>query len=226
LHVHDAGPASKAGLEPGTDYIVGTADTIFQNADEFYAHISSKMGTPVPLFVYSTKTDKVRIVQVIPSASWGGAGTLGCDIAYGYLHRIPAGPTHPVASQEASVVDASTETLTAAQVPAVTQTETPTQPSTSPSTSPSPAQTVPVPSVVPALPDPRPVPVLAEPAPSTPLATPEKKSNFEQEKRITRPEVSTPTASNLSSPQHANIYSYPSTPVYINQMVNQMQQLE
>lgn len=34
-------------------------------------------------------SDNVREVTLTPNSSWGGDGCLGCDIGYGYLHRIP-----------------------------------------------------------------------------------------------------------------------------------------
>ncbi len=33
--------------------------------------------------------DAVREVLLTPNSAWGGEGSLGCGIGYGYLHRIP-----------------------------------------------------------------------------------------------------------------------------------------
>lgn len=33
--------------------------------------------------------DKCREVVIIPNTKWGGEGSLGCGIGFGYLHRIP-----------------------------------------------------------------------------------------------------------------------------------------
>ena len=33
--------------------------------------------------------DNVREVLLTPNSNWGGSGTLGCGLGYGYLHRIP-----------------------------------------------------------------------------------------------------------------------------------------
>ena len=32
-----------------------------------------------------------REVSITPNGAWGGEGSLGCGIGYGYLHRIPIG---------------------------------------------------------------------------------------------------------------------------------------
>ena len=39
--------------------------------------------------MYNLDTDKCREVTVTPDDKWGGEGSLGCGIGYGYLHRIP-----------------------------------------------------------------------------------------------------------------------------------------
>ncbi len=41
------------------------------------------------LFVYNFELDNVREVLLTPNFGWGGEGSLGCGIGYGYLHRIP-----------------------------------------------------------------------------------------------------------------------------------------
>lgn len=75
------------------------------------------MGKPLRLYVYSSIMDVVREVRkyimvilkkadgflnstpnhyqkniqvlLLPSNAWGGTGSIGCDIGYGYLHKIP-----------------------------------------------------------------------------------------------------------------------------------------
>ena len=44
---------------------------------------------PLKLYVYNIEVDSVREVTLTPNSSWGGEGCLGCNIGYGYLHRIP-----------------------------------------------------------------------------------------------------------------------------------------
>jgi hypothetical protein len=42
--------------------------------------------------VYNSESDSCREVTVTPNAAWGGEGSLGCGVGYGYLHRIPTQP--------------------------------------------------------------------------------------------------------------------------------------
>ena len=58
--------------------------------DDLYNLIASYEGKPLKLFVYNVESDNCREVTIIPNSNWGGSGSLGCDIGYGYLHRIPA----------------------------------------------------------------------------------------------------------------------------------------
>jgi len=89
LDVHEKGPAAEAGFEAFTDYIVGTPDQIFNDSEDLYTLIRNSIDKSVPLYVYSSKTNRVRLVNIVPSPTWGGNGCLGCDVGYGYLHRIP-----------------------------------------------------------------------------------------------------------------------------------------
>jgi hypothetical protein len=85
--VYENSPAEKAGLVAHTDYIVGTPDVLFSDEDDLYMLL--RQATTVPLYVYSTVSDDIRIVNVSPNANWGGNGILGCELGYGLLHRIP-----------------------------------------------------------------------------------------------------------------------------------------
>ena len=42
----------------------------------------------VTRYVYNTETDHCREVSITPNGAWGGDGSLGCGIGYGYLHRL------------------------------------------------------------------------------------------------------------------------------------------
>ncbi|XP_009951853.1 PREDICTED: Golgi reassembly-stacking protein 1 [Leptosomus discolor] len=88
LDVELASPAALAGLQPYTDYIVGS-DQILQESEDFFSLIESHEGKPLKLMVYNTEADSIREVVVTPNGAWGGEGSLGCGIGYGYLHRIP-----------------------------------------------------------------------------------------------------------------------------------------
>jgi len=89
LDVYVDSPASQATLCSRTDYIIGTPDHIFTDAEDFFNLVNANMQRSIKLYVYSTTTEDVRIVSIVPNKDWGGSGSLGCDIGYGYLHRIP-----------------------------------------------------------------------------------------------------------------------------------------
>lgn len=88
LDVHPGSPAAAAQFRPYSDYIIG-ADTLLKESEDLYAVIESHEGKPLKLYVYNTDSDTCREVTIIPNRSWGGEGSLGCDIGFGYLHRIP-----------------------------------------------------------------------------------------------------------------------------------------
>ncbi|KRX36779.1 WD40 repeat-containing protein SMU1 [Trichinella murrelli] len=88
LDVQHNSPAAIAGLRSNSDYILGS-DSVLNNADDFFSLVEANEGKPLKLYVYNVETDAVREVTLIPNVAWGGVGSLGCDIGYGYLHRIP-----------------------------------------------------------------------------------------------------------------------------------------
>ncbi|CAG4981074.1 unnamed protein product [Parnassius apollo] len=88
LEVHPSSPAEIAGLKPFTDYIIG-ADSIMHESEDLFTLIEAHEGRALKLFVYNTSDDTCREVHITPNHNWGGQGSLGCGIGYGYLHRIP-----------------------------------------------------------------------------------------------------------------------------------------
>ncbi|XP_069331657.1 Golgi reassembly-stacking protein 1 isoform X4 [Eulemur rufifrons] len=90
-NVEPCSPAALAGLQPYTDYVIG-ADQLLQESEDFFTLIESHEGRPLKLMIYNTETDSCREVTLTPNAAWGGDGSLGCGIGYGYLHRIPTRP--------------------------------------------------------------------------------------------------------------------------------------
>lgn len=88
LDVEVSSPAALAGLQPHIDYIIG-ADQVLQDSEDFFSLIEAHEGKALKLMVYNTQTDSCRDVVVTPNGAWGGEGSLGCGIGYGYLHRIP-----------------------------------------------------------------------------------------------------------------------------------------
>ncbi|KAJ8337208.1 hypothetical protein SKAU_G00384280 [Synaphobranchus kaupii] len=97
LDVDPTSPAAIAGLQAHTDFIVG-ADQVLQDSEDFFSLIEAYEGKALKLLVYNTETDQCRDVMVTPNGAWGGDGSLGCGIGYGYLHRIPNRPVTPKTS--------------------------------------------------------------------------------------------------------------------------------
>ncbi|CAG5106353.1 Oidioi.mRNA.OKI2018_I69.chr1.g2805.t1.cds [Oikopleura dioica] len=88
LEVESNSPAYLAGLRPFTDYVIG-ADSILSEQEDLFTLIESNEGKPLKLYVYNSETDASREVILTPNSGWGGDGSIGCGIGYGYLHRIP-----------------------------------------------------------------------------------------------------------------------------------------
>lgn len=112
LDVEENSPAALAGLIAHDDFIVG-ADQVLQDSEDFFSLIEASEGKPLKLLVYNMQTEQCREVVVTPNGAWGGEGSLGCGIGYGYLHRIPTAPVQPNDVQPA--VTASSDELDAAQ---------------------------------------------------------------------------------------------------------------
>lgn len=88
LEVHPSSPAEAAGLRSFTDYIIG-ADSVLHESEDLFSLIESHEDRPLKLYVYNTDDDSCRDVTIKPNSKWGGEGSLGAGIGYGYLHRIP-----------------------------------------------------------------------------------------------------------------------------------------
>lgn len=88
LDVNPNSPASLAGFRPYTDYIIG-ADSVLHESEDLFTLIEAHEGKPLKLYMYNSETDSCREVSITPNSAWGGEGSLGCGIGYGYLHRIP-----------------------------------------------------------------------------------------------------------------------------------------
>lgn len=99
LDVEKNSPAALAGLIAYDDFIVG-ADQVLQDSEDFFSLIEANEGKHLKLLVYNTQMDQCREVVVTPNGAWGGDGSLGCGIGYGYLHRIPTRPIQPKSLNE------------------------------------------------------------------------------------------------------------------------------
>ncbi|CAH8864745.1 unnamed protein product [Trichobilharzia szidati] len=95
LDVEPKSPAEMAGLKPYTDYIIG-ANSVLNSRDDFFDLIDASDGHVIQLYVYNSESDSCREIHLKPDSNWGGNGLLGCDIGYGYLHRIPTTGAPPV----------------------------------------------------------------------------------------------------------------------------------
>lgn len=88
LDVQPNSPASLAGLRSNSDYIIGS-DSHLTEPEDLFTLIESSENKQLKLYVYNFDLDTVREVLLTPNSAWGGEGSLGCGIGYGYLHRIP-----------------------------------------------------------------------------------------------------------------------------------------
>lgn len=86
--IHPSSPAEAAGLRPFSDYIIG-ADSIMHESEDLFTLIEAHESRSLKLYVYNANDDTCREIHIIPNHAWGGEGSLGCGIGYGYLHRIP-----------------------------------------------------------------------------------------------------------------------------------------
>jgi hypothetical protein len=126
LDVHPRSPAENAGLRAYSDYIIG-ADSILHESEDLFSLIEAHEGRPLKLYVYNTETDHCREVTITPNGAWGGDGSLGCGIGYGYLHRIPLGDMYaPPPGGDA--MGAPTATVTTPDIAETGKEASPTEP--------------------------------------------------------------------------------------------------
>lgn len=125
LEVHPSSPAELAGLRPFTDYIIG-ADSILHESEDLFTLIEAHASRPLKLYVYNTKDDSCREVTITPNNTWGGEGSLGCGIGYGYLHRIPVRNVleQKPANSYTNILKTGIQTQPATAITTVTVTET------------------------------------------------------------------------------------------------------
>lgn len=90
LEVHPSSPAETAGLRSFSDYIIG-ADSILHESEDLFTLIETHENKQLKLYVYNCDEDLCREVVITPNSKWGGEGSLGAGIGFGYLHRIPIG---------------------------------------------------------------------------------------------------------------------------------------
>ena len=100
------GPAQAAGLIPDEDYIIGCQDGLLATGgNELLADvIRSRTNQSLVLYIYNKVSDSVRPVTV----NIGPDGRLGCNIGYGFLHRIPATKTFEQTNIDTSTTHTTT----------------------------------------------------------------------------------------------------------------------
>jgi len=89
LEVHSNSPAQKAGLQPGSDYLLGTAEIAFKGYEHLDYFLDNFDNKTTNLFVFNSQTYRVREIAITPNRNWGGQGSLGCNLGIGILHRLP-----------------------------------------------------------------------------------------------------------------------------------------
>ncbi|CAH0558029.1 unnamed protein product [Brassicogethes aeneus] len=113
LEVIPNSPADLAGLKAFSDYIIG-ADSILHEAEDLFNLLENHEGVSLKLYVYNSDIDSCREVSITPNSQWGGEGSVGCGIGYGYLHRIPVrnpNVNKPVANTVLTTIPNSSSTV-------------------------------------------------------------------------------------------------------------------
>ena len=89
LDVQQGSPAALAGLIKEKDFMLGTTTQNFSDTAILATVLEDHIDQVVEIYVYNSETDVVRVVALMPTCSWGGAGLLGAEVGTGYLHRLP-----------------------------------------------------------------------------------------------------------------------------------------
>ncbi|KAL4160698.1 hypothetical protein PRNP1_001260 [Phytophthora ramorum] len=90
LDVAESSPAERAGLRADVDYLLGTPERVFTDAEDLHDEILDALDGSFQCYVYNSLEDQVRIVSIVPTERWGGDGVLGAEVGHGYLHRLPS----------------------------------------------------------------------------------------------------------------------------------------
>jgi len=91
--VHPNSPTMLAGLQPETDYILGTPQYLYTDLNELakFIEMTQEKETikSLEIYIYSSQTNTVRSTLLMPNKNWGGQGYLGCEFALGILNQLP-----------------------------------------------------------------------------------------------------------------------------------------
>jgi len=96
LEVYANSPAQIAGLQPGSDYLLGTAEIAFKGYEHLDYFLEKFENKTTSMFVFNSQTYRVREILVTPNSKWGGQGSLGCNLGLGLLHRLPLHSKSPL----------------------------------------------------------------------------------------------------------------------------------
>ena len=122
MKVFENSPAATAGLIELQDYILGTDDITIPTVDYLSKAIANK--DKVTLFVFNSVKKQVRKVPIEINPNWGGEGSLGCDIADGYMHKMTeadqyqSNPDTTIPTEE-EVIDGTPEKIQEEKIPLV-----------------------------------------------------------------------------------------------------------
>lgn len=111
LDVFDNSPAYRAGLISFEDYIVGTPDLLFNDAEDFSTLVQSNLDREIQLYVYNAATDTIRIVRPPRLASRRQHSRLLTDRASRSASRRP----RPGEERAASAATSATATFIASR---------------------------------------------------------------------------------------------------------------
>lgn len=83
LKVQDNSPGQASGLEAFFDFILAINDTrLDKDNDTLKEMLKNGESNELTLAVYSSKTQMVRKIKIIPNSNWGGQGLLGVSIRF------------------------------------------------------------------------------------------------------------------------------------------------
>ncbi|XP_050429837.1 Golgi reassembly-stacking protein 2 isoform X2 [Adelges cooleyi] len=83
LKVQENSPGQSAGLEAFFDFILAIDNIrLDKDNDVLKEMLKNGDGKEITLAVYSSKTQTVREIKIIPNSSWGGQGLLGVSIRF------------------------------------------------------------------------------------------------------------------------------------------------
>ena len=78
LSVADGSPAQAAGFIAGADYLLGTAERVFSDADALLDECQLHLDAAIEVYVYNVDSDEVRVAVVVvameapqPAVSFG-----------------------------------------------------------------------------------------------------------------------------------------------------------